>query len=233
VELIGILKKQGDMPFMPQDEESASWGPDNEVYAPYGSLRELWSPWVPNMLSWRIQVDPAMPILEAEDRLRLALRQVRGLRGDDPDNFELATNRKQVEMVEKLSKNLLMAAGGMVSISLLVGGIGVMNIMLVSVSERTREIGIRKALGARRRTILAQFLIEAVLLCLVGGAIGLLLGLGLGHALSRLLLKHLGNIPAWAILAGLGVPAVTGVIFGLYPAAKASKLDPIEALRYE
>ena len=136
-------------------------------------------------------------------------------------------------MVEKLSKNLLMAAAGMVSISLLVGGIGVMNIMLVSVSERTREIGIRKALGARRKTILAQFLIEAVLLCLVGGGIGLLLGLGLGHVLSRLLLEHLGGLPWWAIAAGLGVPAATGVIFGLYPAAKASKLDPIEALRYE
>jgi putative ABC transport system permease protein len=136
-------------------------------------------------------------------------------------------------MVEKLTGSLMLAAGGMVSISLLVGGIGVMNIMLVSVTERTREIGIRKALGARRRTILIQFLIEATLLCLVGGLIGLGLGLSLGGILSQVLLKQVGHVPPWTVASAFLVPAAVGLGFGLYPAAKASKLDPIEALRYE
>lgn len=231
-ELVGVLKKQGDMPFVPQDDE-ASWGPDSEVFIPFGSFKEFMQPWMLDNISFRLQVDPSLSSAEAEELLRTSLRRVRGLRGDDPDNFDLSTNQKQVEMVEKLTGSLMLAAGGMVSISLLVGGIGVMNIMLVSVTERTREIGIRKALGARRRNILMQFLIEATLLCLVGGVLGLGLGLGLGKVLSQVLLKHLGTVPLWAVGSALLVPASVGLIFGLYPAAKASKLDPIEALRYE
>ena len=231
-EVIGILKKQGDIPMVPQDDE-AIWGTDNEVFVPFGSFKEFMQPWILDNISYRLQMTPTLTLPEAEELLRTSLRRSRGLRGDDPDNFDLATNKKQVEMVEKLTGSLMLAAGGMVSISLLVGGIGVMNIMLVSVTERTREIGIRKALGARRRNILMQFLIEAMVLCLVGGVIGLALGLSLGGILSHALLKHLGTVPTWAIAAAFLVPAVVGLTFGLYPAAKASKLDPIEALRYE
>jgi putative ABC transport system permease protein len=232
-ELIGILKKQGDIPFVPQSEEETAWGPDNEAYVPTGAFKELHQPWTLNNMSWRLQVDPRMTLVDAEELLRSNVRRVRGLKGDDPDNFELATNRKQVEMVEKLGRNLLLASGAMVSISLLVGGIGVMNIMLVSVTERTREIGIRKALGARRRAILYQFLVEAIVLCLIGGILGVLLGLGLGSSLSRVLMKTMGSIPLWALVSSLAVPALVGILFGLYPARRASKLDPIEALRYE
>lgn len=231
-EVVGILKKQGDIPMMPQDDE-AFWGTDNEVFVPFGSFKELMQPWNLENISYRLQMDPSLSSVEAEELLRTSLRRVRGLRGDDPDNFDLSTNQKQVEMVEKLTGSLMLAAGGMVSISLLVGGIGVMNIMLVNVTERTREIGIRKALGARRRNILLQFLMEATLLCLVGGVLGLALGLGLGKVLSQMLLKHLGSVPLWAVGSALLVPATVGLVFGLYPAAKASKLDPIEALRYE
>ncbi|MBI1752166.1 MAG: ABC transporter permease [Acidobacteria bacterium] len=231
-EVVGILKKQGDMPFVPQDDE-ASWGPDNEVYVPFGSFKEFMQPWMLENISYRLQIEPSLSPNEAEEVLRSSLRRVRGLHGDDPDNFNLETNQKQVEMIEKLTGSLMLAAGGMVSISLLVGGIGVMNIMLVSVTERTREIGIRKALGARRRIILTQFLIEAMLLCLVGGLIGLGLGLSLGGVLSQLLLKQVSSVPLWAVASAFFVPAVVGLGFGLYPAAKASKLDPIEALRYE
>ncbi len=231
-EVVGLLKKQGDMPFVPQDDE-ASWGPDNEVFVPFGSFKEFMQPWMLDNISYRLQVEPTLPPAEAEELLRQSLRRVRGLRGDDVDNFDLSTNQKQVEMVEKLTGSLMLAAGGMVSISLLVGGIGVMNIMLVSVTERTREIGIRKALGARRWNILTQFLIEATLLCLVGGILGLALGLTLGSVLSQLLLKQMGSVPVWALAAAFLVPAAVGLGFGLYPAAKASKLDPIEALRYE
>ena len=232
-EVIGILKKQGDIPFQASQDDEAMWGTDNEVFIPFGSFKEFMQPWMWNNISYRLQVDPALKLAEAEELLRTSLRRARGLRGDDVDNFDLSTNQKQVEMVEKLTGSLMLAAGGMVSISLLVGGIGVMNIMLVSVTERTREIGIRKALGARRRTILIQFLIEATLLCLVGGLIGLGLGLSLGGILSQVLLKQVGNVPPWAVASAFFVPAVVGLGFGLYPAAKASKLDPIEALRYE
>ncbi len=233
VEAIGILKKQGDIPFVPTDDEDNIGGTDNELFVPFGSFKELWQPWTVANVRWRLQVDPRMPLPEAEEHLKTSLRRIRGLMGGDPDNFDLSTNRKQVETVEKLGRTLMLAAGGMVSISLLVGGIGVMNIMLVSVTERTREIGIRKAMGARRRSILAQFLIEAVLLCLVGGALGLFVGTVLGHALSRWLMKALGLVPPWALISALAVPGLVGLVFGLYPAAKASKLDPIEALRYE
>ncbi len=121
----------------------------------------------------------------------------------------------------------------MVSIALLVGGIGIMNIMLVSVTERTREIGVRKAVGAKRRDILLQFLIEASILCIFGGAVGILLGYGVGALLGKLMFGQMGGIPLWALVSAFMVPAGIGLIFGMYPAAKASKLDPIDALRYE
>ncbi len=118
-------------------------------------------------------------------------------------------------------------------ISLLVGGIGIMNIMLVSVTERTREIGIQKALGATRFDILLQFLIEAVFLCLLGGLIGLILGFGAGSLISNLTGLPSATVPAWAIILSFGFSAGIGLIFGIIPAAKAANLDPIDALRYE
>ncbi len=236
VELIGILKKHGEVPFVPQeseDEDSALWGPDGMFYVPFGSLRELARPGAFDSPFWRLQVDGKMPVKEAEESLRMALRRIRGLRGDDADNFMLESNGKEVEKVEKIGRTLMMASGAMVGVSLLVGGIGVMNIMLVSVTERTREIGVRKAMGARRKHILFQFLIEAIVLCVAGGIIGVVLGMVLGAALSQLLMKHMGAVPLWAFASALTVPAAVGLLFGLYPANKAAKLDPIEALRYE
>ena len=122
---------------------------------------------------------------------------------------------------------------GIVGISLLVGGIGIMNVMLVSVTERTREIGLRKAVGARRRDIMLQFLTEAVCLSLLGGG----LGVGLGYGLTSLVSLHPQMVdvavPTWAVLLGFGISAGTGVVFGLLPAAKAALLNPIDALRHE
>lgn len=236
VELVGILKRHGDIPLMPSegdDEESAMWGPDAMFFVPFGSLRELARPGAFDSPYWRLQVDSKIPVKEAEDTLRQTLRRIRGLRGDDVDNFQLESNEKAVAQVEKIGRTLMLASGAMVGISLLVGGIGVMNIMIVSVTERTREIGVRKALGARRRNILVQFLIEATLLCVAGGVIGTLVGLLFGTILCQLVMKHLGGVPLWAFVSALVVPAGVGVAFGLYPASKASRMDPIEALRYE
>jgi putative ABC transport system permease protein len=128
-----------------------------------------------------------------------------------------------------------MVAGGIVGISLLVGGVGIMNVMLVSVSERTREIGLRKAVGATPSAILMQFLIEAVTLCSVGGLAGILVGQLLTVVMGTIPGAHLDRayIPIWAIIISIGFSAIVGVFFGIFPAVKAARLDPIEALRHE
>jgi len=123
--------------------------------------------------------------------------------------------------------------GGIVSISLLVGGFGIMNIMLVSVTERTREIGICKAIGAKRHQILLQFLFESLVLCMIGGFIGLLLVYGIGLAVAAAINLPEAYVPVWAVALAFGFSAFVGIVFGIMPAAKAANLDPIEALRFE
>ncbi len=160
------------------------------------------------------------------------LRTRHGLAATDEDDFRIFDQAQLLETASSISGTLTLLLGGIASISLIVGGIGIMNIMLVSVRERTREIGIRKAIGARGRDILAQFLIEALTLSTLGGLIGIAVGLAVSAMIARL-----GNItfafsPATLAVA-LGFSLVVGVVFGVWPARMAARLDPINALRYE
>jgi putative ABC transport system permease protein len=148
------------------------------------------------------------------------------------DSYTVSNQQDLMQTMSSVNNTMTMMLGGIAGISLLVGGIGIMNIMLVSVSERTKEIGIRKAIGAKRRDVLLQFLIEAVVLSSLGGLIGILVGLGLGKILSSALSMTVTNSPSVIVMAFL-FSLVVGVVFGVFPANKASKLNPIQALRYE
>ena len=172
---------------------------------------------------------------EGEDEVRFVLRRMRGLSPSEPQTFQVAAIDRFIEQFKALAAGITAIAGGIVGISLLVGGIGIMNIMLVSVSERTREIGLRKAVGATPMAILMQFLLEAVTLCLVGGFIGIAFGRLAAFGLTRIPGAQLdqADIPFWAVALSFAFSALTGIVFGMFPAIKASRLDPIEALRHE
>ena len=167
------------------------------------------------------------------DQVRVVLRQERHLSYDKPDNFVMSSADQLVDQFRSLTSVVALVMVVLSSIGLLVGGIGVMNIMLVSVTERTREIGVRKAIGARRSDIILQFLAEAVALTGMGGIIGMLLGwlVALGTRLAFPTLP--ATVPPWAVALGIGVSVGIGLFFGIWPASKAARLDPVEALRYE
>jgi putative ABC transport system permease protein len=152
---------------------------------------------------------------------------------DEKDNFDLQTADRFIEQFDSITAMVGLVAIALSSVGLLVGGIGVMNIMLVSVTERTAEIGIRKAIGARRRDITTQFLFEAMTLTFLGGVLGVLLAVAVSQIIILIFPSLPASIPLWAVITGLVVSAAIGLIFGVWPARKASRLDPIEALRYE
>jgi len=179
-------------------------------------------------------VDPKLAD-EAKAEIGSILRSLRNLEPGQPDNFQVNVLQSIIDNFNKIAAVITFGAFVIVGISLVVGGIGIMNIMLVSVSERTREIGLRKALGARPEVILIQFLTEAVTLCLFGGAIGLAAGQGsvlLLHLLPWAAFKT-ASVPSWAIAVSIGFSAAIGVLFGMFPAIKAARLNPIDALRHE
>ena len=203
---------------------------DNRVLVPFFSMRKAY----PNARDLALVVtanDGMLP--RAMDEIRTILRIQRHVRPNKPDNFATSTAEQMVEQFRQITSMTFLVMIVLSSIGLLVGGIGVMNIMLVSVTERTREIGIRKAIGARRVDIVIQFLLEASVLTGLGG----ILGLGLGWAiamLSKLVFSSLPTtVPAWAAIMGILVSVGVGLFFGIWPASKAAKLDPVQALRYE
>ncbi len=169
---------------------------------------------------------------EALDDVRRVMRIRHGLKLDEPDDFDLGTQDSIMQLYNQVSEATFFALIVISSIALMVGGIGVMAIMSITVTERTREIGVRKALGARRVEILFQFLMEAAVLTSVGGLLGIALGSGIGLAVHYLAGFPV-SLPWWSFAIGLGFSASVGIFFGMYPAFKASRLDPIEALRYE
>jgi len=210
-------------------------GGDNasEIFIPFETARML-NPNRHISNAWG-QLSSPEKVEDAKAEITFILRKMRELSGDEEDTFQIEVIQQFIDQFNSMAKAITAGAGGIVGISLLVGGIGIMNIMLVSVSERTREIGLRKAIGARPMVILVQFLVEAVTLCLAGGAIGLGFGQGLISALRTIPDSPLqdASVPAWAVLLAVGFSAGTGVIFGMFPAIKAARLDPIEALRHD
>src|SRR5690606_4102572 len=160
------------------------------------------------------------------------MRTIRKVPPGEENDFDIYSNESLIGQINDITSGVKIGAIVISIIALLAAGVGIMNIMLVSVTERTREIGIRKAIGARKKNILLQFLIEAVVLCLVGGVIGIVLGVGIGN-LAGSLLNATAAVPVDWVLIGLALCLFVGVVFGTYPAYKAANLDPIEALRYE
>jgi putative ABC transport system permease protein len=205
---------------------------DNVVYIPYSTYQKAYGG--RRSVVVFIQVTAAEQLEAAEDQVKTIMRNRRGHAGGDDDDqgFALETQDVFLNLYGSATSNIYIVTIGVAAISLVVGGIVVMNIMLVSVTERTKEIGIRKAIGARRKDILTQFLIEAVTVTSIGGALGVGTGFGLAYVISALIGFPLLISVASAVL-GVGVSSVVGIVSGLWPAWRAAKLDPIEALRAE
>ena len=169
----------------------------------------------------------------AYDEVQGTMRRLRRLAADAPNDFSISTPDQIIQQFDRITGLIGLVAIAISGLGLLVGGIGVMNIMLVSVTERTREIGVRKALGARRRDIIGQFLVEAMTLTGAGGVLGILIAVLITMLVGVLVPSLPSKVPSWALITGFSVSVAVGVFFGVWPAVKASRLDPVEALRYE
>jgi putative ABC transport system permease protein len=204
--------------------------PNNEnkaVYMPYLTLRKLYPDVDDNFVM--AQARPGQ-MHDAVEEIRDLLRRRRKVSFDKPDNFGVSTSDQIITQFQAITGGVFALMVAISSVGLLIGGIGVMNIMLVSVTERTREIGVRKAIGARRLDIIVQFLIEAATLTGIGGLLGILLGSGIALLIKTIMPTY---IPTWAPIVGFVVSVGLGLVFGLWPAWKAARLNPIEALRFE
>ncbi len=222
-EIIGVLEKR-KAGFFGENEE------DNAVLIPFRTAQKI-APargWILFIIQARSgQLNEALT--QAED----ILRRRRNVKFGDPNNFDIKTADNFVKQFDSIFAMIGLVAIAISSLGLLVGGIGVMNIMLVSVTERTQEIGIRKALGARRRDITNQFLFEAMTLTFLGGMLGVVLAVGTSKLVMLLVPSLPASVPMWAVITGISVSVGVGLIFGVWPARKAARLDPIECLRYE
>ena len=218
--VIGLLERRGT--FM------GLMSMDNLVIVPLRTYRSLFG--TRRSLSIQLAAENPEELESLKESAQLLMRGRHGLAAGVPDSFELQSNDSMTETFNQLSVLVTVAAFAVCLLSLVVGGIGILNIMLMGVTERTREIGVRKALGARRRRILAQFATEAVVLSLIGGLIGLAVGFGLSW-LARWMSGIPTDVPTWSIWVALLMSSGVGLLFGIYPAARAAKLDPVEAMR--
>ena len=217
--VIGIGEKQGKTLGASQDDWVAI--PLTAYQSVYGGAKTI---------SIAVKAGNGAQMEAAEDEARVILRSLRHDRPGVPDSFTIASSDSLLSLWSQISSAVERGAGGIAAISLVVGGIVIMNIMLVSVTERTREIGVRKALGASKADVLLQFLMESATMALVGGLLGVMLGVGIAQGVTALL-GFPSSIALWSIFAGLLVAISVGVFFGVYPARKAANLDPIVALR--
>ena len=223
--IVGLLDSMGDIMGMSRDDI---------VLVPYATMVSLQGNQARTDIQIQLSLSESAELEDVTTQLSTLLRNAHNLGSDEDDDFRIQTAEQLMEEFNQIIGMVTVVIGGIVGISLLVGGIGIMNIMLVSVTERTREIGICKAIGAKRHHILMQFLIEALLLSLLGGLIGLATGFGLGTLIANTIPGFPpASIPFWAIALALGFSGFVGVLFGILPAAKAATLDPIDALRYE
>jgi putative ABC transport system permease protein len=223
--VVGVLEKRGEI---------FGFSQDNRAFIPFSVARSLTGTFDEPYMEVSFTVDDIGQVAQVKERALRAVRTTRGIKAGLTDDFEVKAADSFLKQFNQITGTATAVLAGIVGISLLVGGIGIMNIMLVSVTERTREIGILKALGATRRDILTQFLLEAALLSLLGGLIGIVLGLLAGMGIAAMIPDFPpANVPIWVMLAAAGFSALVGVVFGIAPASKAASLDPIEALRYE
>lgn len=222
-EIVGVLEKR-KAGFFGENEE------DNAVFIPFRTAQKIAPAKGYLLMVIKARSGQTTDALQQSEEI---LRRRRNVKFGDPNNFDIKTADKFIEQFDSITAMVGLIAIAISSLGLLVGGIGVMNIMLVSVTERTKEIGVRKALGARRRDIVRQFLFEAMTLTFMGGILGVLLSVGISQIIMLLVPSLPASIPTWAVVSGLTVSIGVGLLFGVWPARKASRLDPIECLRYE
>jgi putative ABC transport system permease protein len=220
--VIGVLESKGG---------AAGGDQDNFVVVPLTTCLNRYGRWW-RSLNILVQATDRASYEATVEEVRGIMRIIRKVPPGKDDDFEIASNNSMIDQFKKVTQSVRLGVLVVSSIALLAAGVGIMNIMLVSVTERTREIGIRRAIGAKKRNIMVQFILEAIVLCEVGGALGVIFGI-LGGNLLSLLLKLPPVIPMDWVMLGLAICSVVGIVFGTYPAWKAANLDPIESLRYE
>ena len=222
-EIIGVLEKRKAGFFGENDE-------DNAVIIPFRTAQKIAPARGYMLLVIKARSGQTTEALQQSEEI---LRRRRNVKFGEPNNFDIKTADKFIDQFDSITAMVGLIAISISSLGLLVGGIGVMNIMLVSVTERTKEIGVRKALGARRRDIVRQFLFEAMTLTFLGGVLGVVIAVAVSKLIMLLVPALPASIPTWAVISGLTVSVGVGLLFGVWPARKASRLDPIECLRYE
>ncbi len=217
-----------------QNPDNIFQPPSQEIGAilPFETARRFYRYDETNALWIVVKPRDGVPVTQAMDAVTLQLRRMRNLRPGDPNSFDLISQDQILSVFDGLTSTFFVVMLALSSVALMVGGIGVMAIMMVSVTDRTREIGVRKALGATRREIMWQFLVEAATLTLLGGLLGIGLGLTLGQVVKTVL-GYDAHVPVWSAAVACVISVLIGLVFGVGPAARAAKLDPVEALRYE